>query len=138
MGTILCGVDDSSGAAGALVLARELSVQLEARLVIAHIAHGFEGLGDSLTGVQAREGAVRLLDKIARDSGLSPDIDRRAEVGEPAERLATIAAEEGADVIVVGSRRGGWRGAALVSNLARKLGATTTRPVVVVPPNSAG
>ncbi len=136
MGTILCGVDRSPGAAAALAVARELSRQLGARLVIAHVAEGYrlpEG-AESLTGIQARRGATRLLDEVAREHSLGREVDHRAEVGEPAERLVTIAAEEGADLIIVGSRHQGRRRARLVSNLAAKLTSTTRRPVVVVPP----
>jgi hypothetical protein len=41
-GTIVCGVSDIVGARGALKLAHELSERLGLRLVLAHIAEGFE------------------------------------------------------------------------------------------------
>jgi nucleotide-binding universal stress UspA family protein len=138
MGTILCAVDRSEGAETALVVARDLSTQLGARLVVAHVADGFEapGAAESLSGVQAKQGAERLLQDLVRKHALGGEIDRRSEVGVPAERLARIAAEEGADVIIVGATARGRRGGKLVSGLAAKLTGATQRPVVVVPPQS--
>jgi nucleotide-binding universal stress UspA family protein len=120
----------------ALRVARELCTQLGLRLVIAHVARSYRVVdsAEGLTNVKARQGASRLLEEIVRDQGLDSDVDRRAEVGDPAQRLASIAAEEGADLIVVGSRRQGRRRVKLVSGLAGELSAATSRPVVVVPP----
>ena len=47
-----------------------------------------------------------------------------------------IAAEEGADLVVVGARRGVF-GRTLRSALARELAATASCPVVVAPPEAA-
>jgi nucleotide-binding universal stress UspA family protein len=137
LATIVVGVDRSLGGQAALDVANELSKQLGLRLVIAHVAAGFrmpEG-GESVTSTKARQGAARLLDELAREHGLGDDVDRRGEVGDIAERLASIAAEEGADLIIVGSRRRGRRRWKLVNRLLADLSASTTRPVLVVPPS---
>jgi len=131
--TIVCGIDDSPGAVEALRVARTLSTDLNVRLVLVHIASGWAaGADDSLTTNQARQGGNKLLEHAAREHNL--ETERRVEVGEPAEALARIAAEEAATLIVVGSRRQGWRRPSLRSGLAGELVATARCPVVVVPP----
>jgi nucleotide-binding universal stress UspA family protein len=134
---IVCGIDDSPGALEALRVASTLSAQFEARLVLAHISNGWAaGSDESLTTNQGRQGGNRLLERAAREHHLNAE--RRVEVGEPAEALARIASEEAATLIVVGSRRHGWRRPRLRSRLAGDLAATAPCPVVVVPPPPRG
>jgi nucleotide-binding universal stress UspA family protein len=130
---IVCGIDDSPGAVEALRVASTLSTQFDARLVLAHIANGWAaGSDESLTASQGRQGGHRLLERAAREH--NPAAERRVEVGEPAEALARIAAEEAATLILVGSRSEGWRRPRLRSRLATDLAASASCPVVVVPP----
>jgi nucleotide-binding universal stress UspA family protein len=136
MAAIVCGIDDSPGALEAVRVASKLSAQFEARLVLAHIANGWPGSDESLTTNQGRQGGNRLLERTAREHNLHAE--RRVEVGEPAEALVRIAAEEAATLIVVGSRHQGWRRAKLRSRLAADLAASASCPVVVVPPPARG
>jgi nucleotide-binding universal stress UspA family protein len=80
-----------------------------------------------------REGAERRLARLAEAHGLSERAERRVGVGEPAALLGRIAAEEAADVIVIGAPVRGWR-KRLESRLADELGAETPVPVVIAPP----
>jgi nucleotide-binding universal stress UspA family protein len=131
--TIVCGVDDSPGAIEAVRVARILSADFDVRLVLAHVAGGWASdAGESLTTNQARQGGNRLLEDAAREHGL--DAERRVEIGVPAEALARIAVEEGATLIVVGSRRKGWRRPRICGGVAGDLAVTAPCPVVVVPP----
>jgi nucleotide-binding universal stress UspA family protein len=131
--TIVCGIDESPGAMEALRVARTLSAGFDVRLLLAHVASGWpSGADASLTTNQARQGGMRLLERAAREHRL--EAEQRVEVGEPAEALSRNAAEEGATMIVVGSRRQGRRQPKLRSALARDLAATAPCPVVVVPP----
>lgn len=108
MAAIVCGIDDSPGAREALRVAHTLSAEFDVRLVLAHVADGWASGGDeSLTRNQSRQGGNRLLERAACEHNL--EAERRVEVGKPAETLARIAAEEAAILIVVGSRRQGWR-----------------------------
>jgi nucleotide-binding universal stress UspA family protein len=133
---IICGIDDSPGAIEALRVASALSASFETRLVLAHVADGWADSSiESLTTEQGRQGGNRLLERMAREYGLQAD--RRVEVGEPAEGLARIAAEEAATLIVVGSRRQGWRRPSLRRALAGDLAAIAPCPVVVVPPHAS-
>ena len=133
MGTIVCAVDASAGAAEAVRRAIELSEGLRLRLVLAHVASGHR-LVEGYAGVNgrlAREGAERLLERVVQRHGLQDKAERRAEVGTPADLILRVAAEEGADMIVVGAsrRRSGFKSA-----LAGELAGAASCPVVVVPP----
>jgi nucleotide-binding universal stress UspA family protein len=130
---IVCGINDSPGALEALRVARTLSAQFDARLVLAHVAGGFSSAVDeSLTTGQARKGGALILERAARENGVQAE--QRLEVGEPAEGLARIASEEAASLIVVGSSRQGRLRPRLRSTLAGTLAAAAPCPVVIVPP----
>lgn len=137
-GTIVCGVVDSDGGRGALQLAGALSERLQLRLVLAHVV-GDSGLGGR-AGIEraavARrvEGAARLLSRVAGSQGLDGAVAARAAVGDRAESIARIATEEGADLIVLGSRPRGLLRRGLRSSLARELESLTACPVVIAPP----
>ena len=137
-GTILCGVTDSPEGRGAAELADALSERLGLRLVLAHVVDGIRvvGVEESLTAVQGRQGGERLLRAVARDLGAGRELELRLAHGERAERLAQLAGEEGADLIVIGSRPMGLRGRRLRWKLARELEAATPVPVLVAPPQS--
>jgi nucleotide-binding universal stress UspA family protein len=118
--TIVCGIDDSAGARQALRVAHTLSTEFDVRLVLAHVADGWARSSDeSVTTNQGRQGGRRLLEHAAREHNL--EAERRVEVGEPAEELARIAAEEAAILIVLGSRRQGWRRSTLRSGIANDI-----------------
>jgi nucleotide-binding universal stress UspA family protein len=132
--TIVCGIDDSPGAAEALRVARALSTELKTRLVLAHVAAGWTaGADENLTASQARQGGDRLLERAASEQNFQAE--RRVEVGEPAEALAQIAGEEAATLIVVGSRPQGRLRPGLRSSLAGELAASAPCPVLIVPPS---
>jgi nucleotide-binding universal stress UspA family protein len=86
--------------------------------------------------MQARSGGKRLLDQLTAEQDLI-GAEQRIEVGDPAERLAQVAAEERAALIVVGARarRRRWR-PTLRSDLSRDIARVTPCPVFVVPPAS--
>jgi nucleotide-binding universal stress UspA family protein len=141
-GTVVCGVNESRGARHAARVAGAVTEQLGLRLVLAHVvdgspvADGTVGDDESVTTVQARKGGKRLLDQLAAEQRLR-EADQRIEVGDPAERLAQIAAEERAALILVGARAQGrrWR-PTLRSDLSRDLARVTSCPVLVVPPGT--
>jgi nucleotide-binding universal stress UspA family protein len=100
-----------------------------------HVVDGVpEGTDESLTARQRRAGAERVLDEIARDIG--DGTEHRIMLGNRADALAQVAAEEGADLVVIGSRPAGFGSRKLRSTLARELEAATSIPVVVAPPTT--
>ena len=141
-GTILCGVNDSEAGRGALELAVELGDRLGLRLVIALVADGIAPIGgggngdESVTTRANREGAARLVARLTAEHGVTGSAEQRSAVGDPAVLLAQIAAEEAADVIVIGSRTRGRLRRGLESKLARRLETETPIPVLIAPPGT--
>ena len=138
-GTVLCGVNDSAGARNAARVAGAISKQLELRLVLVHVADAFmladgsAGNDESVTTIQARSGGKRLLDQFTAEQGLR-GVEQRIEVGDPAERLAQVAAEERAALIIVGAREQRRLRPTLRSDLSQEIARVTPCPVFVVPP----
>lgn len=134
-GTIICGVTESPNGRGAAELAHALGLRLGLRLVLVQVVDGVPaGTDDSLTARQRRSGAERTLEEVAREIGNGAE--RRVVLGDRAEGLARVAAEEGADLVVLGSRSTGLGKGKLRCTLARELEATTPVPVLVAPPST--
>jgi nucleotide-binding universal stress UspA family protein len=134
-GTIVCGVTESEDGRSAADLAHALGTRLGLRLVLVHVVDGVPaGAGESLTTRQRQTGAERTLDQIAREIG--DGAEKRVVMGARADALAQVAAEEGADLIVLGSRATGLGSRKLRCTLARELEATTPVPVLVAPPST--
>jgi nucleotide-binding universal stress UspA family protein len=131
-GTIVCGVNDSQGARDALQLAGALRERLGLRLVVAHVAKQ----ADAGRNGEPGRGAGRLVARVVDQAAVRGPIERRSGFGDRAGRLAEIASEEGADIIILGSpkeRRLRWR---RPSMLARELESATSCPVVIAPPQT--
>jgi nucleotide-binding universal stress UspA family protein len=139
-GTIVCGVSDSDAGHAALELGVELSQRLGLRLVLAHVAEGLaliDGSDDdheSATTNANRRGGELFLERLAREYGVDETAECRVAVGEPAFLVGRIAAEEAADLIVVGSRARRWPARGLESRLAERLESETPVPILIVPP----
>jgi nucleotide-binding universal stress UspA family protein len=117
-GTIVCGIAETAEARAAAQLAAALAERLGLRLVLVHVSFG--------------RGDERALGELA--SGLGGHVEARVVSGSRADGLASVAADEGADVIVLGSRPRGARGRQLCCALARELEAVTDVPVLIAPP----
>jgi nucleotide-binding universal stress UspA family protein len=134
-GTLVCGVTETPDGRNAAGLARALAARLGLRLVLVNAVDGVPpGTQESLTARQRQAGAERTLDAIAREIG--EGTEKRVVIGSRAESLARVAAEEGADLIVIGSRRTGFGNRKLRCTLAGDLEAATPIPVVVAPPTT--
>jgi nucleotide-binding universal stress UspA family protein len=137
-GTLVCAVTDGEESTDALALGAELSERLGLRLVLAHAVDGIDGIGrddESVMMKANRQGAERRLARMADEHGVAGRAEKRVAVGEPATLLGQIAAEEAADVIVVGARARGWR-KRLESRLAGELETETPVPVLIAPPRT--
>jgi nucleotide-binding universal stress UspA family protein len=112
------------------------------RLVLAHVAEGFAprangvDVEESVTMKGDRVGAERLLCRLAAEHGVAETAQRRIAVGQPATLLGQIAAEEAADLILVGSRQRGWPRRGLESRLAAQLETETPVPILIAPPRT--
>jgi universal stress protein E len=151
MGTsIVCGVDGSRDSDAALAVAAGLAERLGARLVLAHVADRVLtpyaqtapltgiGIAGSLAVDEAaaqQEAGVRLLEQAADRAGVA-HAEYRVAIGLPAERLADIADEEDAELILVGSRGRGAFKAAFLGSVSNSLVGIARCPVLIVPPGA--
>jgi nucleotide-binding universal stress UspA family protein len=140
--SVVCGVDGSYGSLAALRVAAQLARELRVRLVVAHAVQpqpAATGLGPT-----AHQLAALPLDSlfasgealIARmlDEEQLHDAERRLVFGFAADRLADLADDERAELIVVGSRgRRGFK-AAWLGSVSADVISVARCPVLVVPP----
>lgn len=146
--SIVCGVDGSADSRAAVDVASQLASRLGTKLVLAHVveaaptpyaAAGPLGLTRPMAVAEEidaqKEVAERLLEQVADDVGLA-DANQRVAVGLPAERLAELADEEGAELIVVGSRGRGAFKAAFLGSVSNSLVGVARFPVLIVPPGA--
>jgi nucleotide-binding universal stress UspA family protein len=124
MKTIVCGVDSSPGARAALRVAARLAEVIDARLVAVHVLDRLIG------GVGSAE---RIADEILYDELPDASAEARGEVGDVAERLAAVAREEQATLIVLGARSHGRSRTYIRTRCAAELAELTTVPIAVVP-----
>jgi len=147
--SIVCGVDGSPDSQAALAVAIDLATRLQRRLIMANVVEPSHApyvraasLGRAvahplfLETDQQEEAANELLVELGATMGLE-DADRRVVVGYAAERLADLADEERADMIVVGSRGRGAFKAAILGSVSTSLIGVARCPVLVVPPGAA-
>ena len=139
-GTVVCAVTEGEWSDGAVAHAVAVSEGLGLRLVLAHVVDGIGAAGnggdESVTMSADRKAAERRLHELALDHGVADSAERRVVIGEPAALVGQIAAEEAADVIVVGSRARGWGRRGLTSRLAEELETETPVPVLIAPPRT--
>ena len=134
-GTIVCDVTEPPAGRFAAEFAGALGARLDLRLVLVYVLTGPPaGAEDSITARSERSGAEQTLDEIAREIG--HEAEMRLAVGDHAEAVARVAAEEGADLVVVGGRPAGLGRRNLRWTLARQLEAATAVPVLVAPPST--
>jgi nucleotide-binding universal stress UspA family protein len=122
-GTIVCGVVDTEEGRGAVAVAVDLCERLGLRLVLAHVTQDAGGTGTA-TGSD-------LLARVAAEQGVAGTAERREAYGDAATRLAEIAAEEAADLILVGARARGRLCGRPESNVGMELEAETAIPVLI-------
>jgi nucleotide-binding universal stress UspA family protein len=146
MGRLICCVDDSEGARGALSVAQRLAANLGLQLVLLHVQPptALPGVSAAPAGRERLreaelEDAERLLAGIAREAGLGEDVELRAELGDPAQRIVAACEEDpSVELVVIGSRgRGGIR-KALLGSVSHAVAASAPCPCVVVPATAAG
>ncbi len=142
--SVMVAVDFSDGALGALREASRLAHALERRLVILHVVHdpawapGFYGVSTGDSELRTLEDAAADLMTTfllrAEDAGIDVQgAETRLVPGVVATRILEVAAQEEAELIVVGAQ-GRHRVAQLVlGSVAARLVRTSHRPVVVVP-----
>jgi nucleotide-binding universal stress UspA family protein len=119
-GPVICGVDDSSVAVGAVEVARELAQRYELPLVYAHVLEG------SSDGQEA--------ERLVHNAVAPAHAEIAIEHGHPADRLVTLAKERQASFLVVGNH--GPR-SSLLGSISADVARRASCPVVIVPTTAA-
>jgi nucleotide-binding universal stress UspA family protein len=134
----VCGVDGCSVSREALRTAARLGDRLGMSLVVAHVISP----GPVRTKPWAPPGASTSVDDIAAGEELLQEVcdaaglertERQVLVGRPAERLAELADELEAELIVVGSRGHRLHQAAFVGSVSSEVLGLAPCPVLVLP-----
>jgi nucleotide-binding universal stress UspA family protein len=121
-GTIICAIAATPEAGAVAQLTAALAARLELRLVLVHVV---DPQRDDADG-------EKTLEAVARDLGDEAEV--RVVRGNRVDALARVAADEGADAIVLGGRPRGARGRQVRCTLARQLEAGQSVPVLIAPP----
>ena len=140
--SVVCGIDDSTGSRVALRFAGWLAERLDLRLVLLHVSEvrparddplgAYAPLASPAQESQLLAAGHTLLDEVAADEGLER-ASTRSVVGDPAEQIVSVAQEEDAEMVVVGSRGRGRLAAGLLGSVSSWVAAHAASPVVVVP-----
>jgi nucleotide-binding universal stress UspA family protein len=127
-GTIVCDVTDALEGPSAAQFGNALAARLGLRVVLVYVIDG--GVAGRTTERDADHAVAVLREELGIDA------ETRVALGDHAEAVARVAAEEGADAVIVGSRAVGFGGRNLRSTRARDLEAATSVPVLVAPPST--
>jgi nucleotide-binding universal stress UspA family protein len=140
-GSILCGIDGSQHARLALRHAARLADELDVRLIVATVVQlplpspRVGPTADQLTGIPVDAllaAGEAILESLLDEEDIG-DVERRVLLGFPGDRLADLADDEAAELIVVGSRGRGAVKAALLGSVSTDLIGVARCPVLVVP-----
>ena len=118
-------------------MATELAQRDSARIVIVHIDERIAGKagGDIHPDEAAIRAAVREQAEQLSRRGIETTVHMRDSlIGGPARSIAEIAADEGADLIVVGTRGHSGAAGVLLGGVTQRLLHLAHRPVLAIPP----
>ena len=136
--TIVVALDGSENAGRASSLATELARESGAKLIVAHVAEHTIGKGGGDLQVDQDELKAEI-EKQADElkaGGLEVEVAIRDEmVGGPAHAIAEIAANAGADLIVVGTRGHSPVAGLLLGSVTQRLLHIAACPVLSIPPS---
>jgi nucleotide-binding universal stress UspA family protein len=129
--TVLACTDFSPLSAAAIGAALELGDTFGAERV--HVVHVLPLLPEARDLVHEEgERAVRMLESLDLPLSRVPSVTREVRPGEPAQTLALLAGEIGADLIVVGSHGRGVVGRVILGSVAQELIRVSPSPVLVL------
>lgn len=137
---IVVGVDGSEGSDRALSEATSVAKRDGAAIVLCHVVERIAAKGD-MAPLHADEPAVKQgIEKQAadlRDAGIEADVRFESVVlGGPARSIADLAAETGADLIVVGTRGHSALAGVVLGSVTQRLLHLASCPVLCVPGSS--
>ena len=140
LGPIICGVGDREGTQEAVRVACDFSQRLGRPLVLVHVRPANVPPGTSavpharseLLERERRQAELLLAERVVELS-LRTDVEGLVVFGDPVQRLLEVAADECAELMVLGSRRRGSVASALLGSVSSRVAATAPCPVVIVP-----
>ena len=135
--TIVLALDGSEGSKRAIPLAIELAQRDSAKVVIVHVDERIvgKGGGDIHADEAEIQAAVRKQAEELSSQGIEASVEMRdVMVGGPAHPIAEIAADAGADLIVVGTRGHSGVSGVLLGSVTQRLLHLAHQPVLAVPP----
>jgi nucleotide-binding universal stress UspA family protein len=142
---IVCAVDGSRAAADAALVAAGLADALELDLMLFHVvapepvvtvaAAPYRYVRSPENDLPVAAGK-RLLNDVASELSLSRSVERRVEVGDPATVISGVAADDGAALLVTGTRGRGALAAALLGSVSAAAVLRSACPVMIVPEGS--
>ena len=112
MNAILLGYDDTEASKRALERAIELAKAFQAKLLVTSVAPTVQSAGRSMGALdptdppERHQAELEQAAVVIKAAGLSAELFPA--VGHPAETIVQIAGDEGADMIVVGTREPGF------------------------------
>jgi len=142
---IVCAVDGSGAARDAVSVAADLAEVLELDLMLLHVATPEPALTVAVSPHHhvreadiegAKANGKLLLDDVAARLELSRAVSCQVRVGDPASVVAEVAEDEGAAMLVTGTRGRGVVAAALLGSVSAAAVSRSTCPVLVVPEGS--
>jgi nucleotide-binding universal stress UspA family protein len=140
--TIVLGLDGSDYADQALHLARERALEERARLEVVHVREVLPAAGRGgptlyRPNEAELEAKVRQQVEELRADGIEVRLHHFSDfAGSPAHTIAEVAAETGADLIMVGTRGHGLLVGLLLGSVTHRLLEVAPCPVLAVPPPS--
>ena len=135
--TIVFGFDGSDGCKRAAPLVAELAQRDNAKVVVVHVDERIVGKGGG--DIHADESQIQAAAKKQAEELASQGIESEVQmrdvmVGGPAHPIAEVAADAGADLIVVGTRGHSGVPGIMLGSVTQRLLHLAHQPVLAVPP----
>lgn len=125
---LVCAVDATAQSAGAVCAGVAIGNALGMRIVLVYVA---EPGREPIEALRSR--GLADLERSLVGLPVPADAVRRAEVGDPAEQVVAAADEEGAALILAGTRPAGARAKAVFGSVTTRIVELAAMPVVIAP-----
>jgi nucleotide-binding universal stress UspA family protein len=135
--TVVLGLDGSESSDRALEYATGLARDHGSNVRVVHVIEVMSGRGGGLAHLDERELQAKVEQQVKSltDAGLNAGIElHNAKVGGPANVIAEVAARDGADVIVIGTRGHSTVAGVLTGSVAHRLLHAAHCPLMIIPP----
>jgi nucleotide-binding universal stress UspA family protein len=131
--SIVCGLDGTAGSVEIARIGARLALGLRGAVEYVHVLDAGRGPRPAHVVEAERERARAMLDGL-QDSSEAPGRSRLVEFGDPGRRLAAVAEDVQAEMLVVGRRGDDSRSDDLLGSVSARLAADAPCPVLIVPP----